>query len=484
MNTFKKAAVFSLGMMPSLFFLIYFFILWHYGDTVLPGWLFPLGLFFFILQLIFATKLVWWWEKSARVIYQEEEESLMRLFARFESRDVQQQISSLLNNIKGVQKNEIWLMRAETDTFLSFELLEQIAGEWTPVKGATMTISKSGIFYDDMLKRNMLLPKSHYPAPFHTVIVFPLRDSENDIVGLWVIYHQRPENIDISERAGMMLVFIQHILEYELRLRIYRAEMETAIARSSNPSYHDSFQSAQAGKTFHLLATILHEIRTPVAKINNFITLLSHHSEQIRKDAARNIHLVMEELSEKIAKIEMYKTIVSAPSTTGKHTLLIDSLRFAHSFAQKMKEKTRVPVYFSFNDSNGQMNRNFVNVRVAGSPELLAIALRELIENACLHTAGGQVNVFAGLQKLTGGAEYAVIAIVNSGHIPPETLEKITRFGNASDFMLHTQEGSGRLGMGLFLVYSAISQMGGSLNIQNGENNRVIVVLRLPVVKT
>ena len=115
------------------------------------------------------------------------------------------------------------------------------------------------------------------------------------------------------------------------------------------------------------------------------------------------------------------------------------------------------------------------NIQIEGDTEKIAIALRNLIENAILfNKPGGRVNVKA--ERIPG---YVKLTVSDTGvGIPQEELEKVfQRFYQVEQHLIRRHNG---MGLGLSIARDMIKMHGGKITADSREQLGSIFTIFLP----
>jgi two-component system sensor histidine kinase KdpD len=122
--------------------------------------------------------------------------------------------------------------------------------------------------------------------------------------------------------------------------------------------------------------------------------------------------------------------------------------------------------------NEGEHNLHLLSV--AGDPELLRLALAQLIENACKYSQSGSV-VKVSMQAVEGSV---VIRVRSHSHIPQEERSRIFDRFYRGQYSLNTTPGTG---LGLDIARKIILAHGGTLALEDTSEDEAIFRITLPV---
>ena len=228
-------------------------------------------------------------------------------------------------------------------------------------------------------------------------------------------------------------------------------------------------QEALLASQNSLLANASHELRSPLTRIRMGIELLgASASATFKTEIERNIT----ELDQLIEEILLASQLDARDADLGT-VEFVDLLGLAAEDCARVDaelEVQRAPV------APAHVNDRWPSPSawpVQGVAKLLRRAVRNLLENARRHAAGG-ITMTLGM---AGGQ--AVIRVCDCGHgVPPELRERIFepfyRLPGAT-------ERDGGVGLGLALVKSIALRHGGTVTCENRPDGDACFVLQLPL---
>jgi two-component system OmpR family sensor kinase len=208
-------------------------------------------------------------------------------------------------------------------------------------------------------------------------------------------------------------------------------------------------QAMEAERSFS--ANAAHEMRTPVA-----VALAQAQLLAARLDPASPERREAEEMAAGLkrlgARLEKLLQLARAEAGVALRREPVDLLVPLHLLVEEFASRPDVGDRLRFDDAGLQ------HLAVAGDLDALAIALRNLIENALRHGAGDSPVEVAVLPQ--GG-----VRVVNAGPVvPPERLAALTRRFVSGD--------RGGFGIGLSIVQAIAGQLGGSLALRSPASGR------------
>jgi signal transduction histidine kinase len=227
--------------------------------------------------------------------------------------------------------------------------------------------------------------------------------------------------------------------------------------------------AAELGKSEILktdfISNVSHELKTPLAIIQNYATLLQNENLDLetRKKHAKTLQSASRRLSDlitnilKLNKLENQELKPEIQKFNLTETLTETVLQYEELIETKRLELTC----------------DFEEILITSSPSYLEIVWNNLLSNAVKFTeTGGKIGVSLGFDK-----GKAVVKITDTGcGISPETGSKIFEKFYQGDTS-HAQEGNG---LGLALVKKVIDLLGGeiSVNSELGKGSTFTIVLK------
>jgi two-component system, OmpR family, sensor kinase len=242
-----------------------------------------------------------------------------------------------------------------------------------------------------------------------------------------------------------------------------------------------------------LLADASHELRTPVTSLRGNAAFARRHGADaelladLEADAERLARLVEDLLAlereagaelpgEEVDLEEVVAAVVDAPGIELGESPLLDALAAADTGAALDRPGADGPAVDGTVEPVGGPRvvvGDTAPLVVRGQPGPLARALRNLVENACVHgPVDGEVRV-----SLTRRGDEAVLAVSDDGTgIPPDQAASAPRrFWRGPDAAAGGRPGSG---LGLAIVAATAARHGGRLEIAGAT-----VALALPLVR-
>ena len=222
------------------------------------------------------------------------------------------------------------------------------------------------------------------------------------------------------------------------------------------------------------LATLAHELRSPLAPLANMLEILKRAGGD--PDVVQRAHEVMERQLGQL--IRLVDDLLDLNRITHNRLELRHSDVELSSVIHQAVEACR-----PFADSAGHDLRVTLPaepIHVRADPARLAQVVGNLLNNSCKYTRpGGKIWVNAECR----GAE-AVLTIKDTGiGIPPDKLDSI--FDMFTQVGRSTERAHGGLGIGLTLVKRLVQMHGGSVEAHSdGEGHGSEFVVRLPIVVT
>ena len=199
------------------------------------------------------------------------------------------------------------------------------------------------------------------------------------------------------------------------------------------------------------ISNVSHEIKTPLAVIQNYVKLLQDNklSEDKRNEILNNLIMQTKKLSElitnilKLSKLENQQIVAEMEEINLTELLSVSILQFEEILEQK----------------NLELNCDLDDIKIISSKSLLEIVLNNLISNAIKFTSQGTINI--SLKEKDG---YSIIKVQDSGcgmtkEVGEHIFDKFYQ-GDTS----HSSEGNG---LGLALVKKVIDIIGGEIFVES-----------------
>ena len=230
-------------------------------------------------------------------------------------------------------------------------------------------------------------------------------------------------------------------------------------------AFHKAMEVDRMKSDFIAIAS--HELRTPLGLILGHGSFLYDSATPDQKDdidtilkSATRLKAIIEDFSN-VEKLEYGLTRLRRGEVQ-LSKLIRETTNSFRDFAQEHK------VYLEIEHVDE-------NITIEGDSEKIAIALRNLIENAILfNKKGGQVNIKANL--IPG---YIKIAVSDTGvGIPKDELQKVfQRFYQVEKHLIRCHNG---MGLGLSIAQDMVKMHGGKITADSRENLGSIFTIFLP----
>lgn len=217
------------------------------------------------------------------------------------------------------------------------------------------------------------------------------------------------------------------------------------------------------------IANASHELSTPLTSISNQIEV----SLQREREAA-DYRRVMKSVHQDVLQMsQLTKALLEFAKASGKpggieiSAIRIDEILFRLP-AEMTKAKRKCTVLLEFDDLPAEENK----LLVLGNEQLLFIAIKNLVSNACKYSDNGQALVNLSIRN-----EEAVIAVSDKGKgIPSREFERIFQpFHRGGD--AHANEG---FGLGLSLASRIIKLHKGKIEVSSVLHEGSTFTVRLP----
>ncbi|MCU0104941.1 HAMP domain-containing histidine kinase [Acholeplasma vituli] len=215
------------------------------------------------------------------------------------------------------------------------------------------------------------------------------------------------------------------------------------------------YEKQQEQKKKHLIMTINHEIKTPLAVMKGMVEGMIDGVGRY-KDKEKY-------LKELLVQIETIHTITQDLTYSLK---LEDKLRPNEVVNTEVFETLLTPMMELAKQRKIKLIKSFEKGELLMSEELLSILLTNIVKNALLYTTNAMVKV-TGEQR---GTHY-VLSVRNAGHIPEAEIEKLFN----SFYRMNTQSEKGS-GLGLFIVKQICELYGYTYTLFNDGDDVVIKI--------
>jgi signal transduction histidine kinase len=203
------------------------------------------------------------------------------------------------------------------------------------------------------------------------------------------------------------------------------------------------------------ISNVSHEIKTPLAVIQNYATLLQDNTlnEETRKDYAKTLIFASKRITDLITNILKLNKLENQEIQEKHH-----EFNLTEALANSVVEFESI-----IENKNIELNCNFDDVIIFSSQSLLEIVWNNLISNAIKFTPeGGKIEV--SLKKIDNNVE---VKVADTGcgmtnEVGQKIFEKFYQ-GDTS----HATQGNG---LGLALVKKVIDILGGEISVQSQVN--------------
>lgn len=274
---------------------------------------------------------------------------------------------------------------------------------------------------------------------------FPLRTSDDVAVGTLCVIDYEPRELDGSTRAAM-----EHLRD--LTVRFLRSRGEAIVHRSAS----------EAKSSF--LANIGHEIRTPLTAVLGYAEIISEQTgipgfdpretaQTIRRHGRHLLDLINDMLE--MAKLEAGRVepeiIDCAPAEV-----------FGDCIELLEREAQRKQIFLELSIDDG------VPDVISSDPTRLRQAALNLLSNAIKFTEEGGVTVRLSFEPDGAGGGTLSVTVTDTGTgISPDALDRLRQFRAFSQADISTTRQHGGSGLGLSIVHSIATVLGGGLRIES-----------------
>lgn len=209
-------------------------------------------------------------------------------------------------------------------------------------------------------------------------------------------------------------------------------------------------------KTVELIATVSHEIRSPLTTIKGFTKTLLDRWDRLTDDTKRDMLLAINADADRVTRL-LTELLDVSRLEAGKLTLHkrpVDLRELAAETVEKIA---------------GRSDRHEVTItgddllEVMGDPDKLRQVVANFVENALKYTEGGRVTV-----TLAHDAGWGRLAVTDSGPGIPERRQKAI----FEKFTRHEVPGSpSGTGLGLYICKGLIEAHGGRIGVTSSEDS-------------
>jgi two-component system sensor histidine kinase KdpD len=220
------------------------------------------------------------------------------------------------------------------------------------------------------------------------------------------------------------------------------------------------------GSRLELIASVAHELKTPVAAVRGAVAALRDDNEVDDETRERLLGVV----DDAAAQLERLVDDLLLAGRLDAERLAVEIVRCdAHDIAARVVEAARATLP---PDTSIELSVPIGLRAAAADPERLRQALANLVGNAVAHAAGsGRVRV-----NMDEIDERLRIAVSDDGPgIPPEDHERVfERFQRG-------RTGAPGSGLGLYLARGLVEAMGGTVSLESAPDRGSTFTLELPL---
>jgi two-component system sensor histidine kinase KdpD len=245
-------------------------------------------------------------------------------------------------------------------------------------------------------------------------------------------------------------------------IALERVRMEEAANRADAARQSEEFKST-------LLDAIAHEFKTPLTSIKAASTSILADAKELSPQL-QELAAIIDEETDRMSQL-VTEAVRMSQIDAGKVRLERESLDVAQLLARVLEHFASLAAGRAL-----RLNPSPDLPRVSADPELLSLALRQLIDNALKYSPpGSPINVVADLE-----GDRVVVRVMDRGPGIPERereriFDKFYRRGGVRDRVPGT-------GLGLYIAREIVRTHGGDLWIEGapGEGSEFCVALPLP----
>ena len=270
-----------------------------------------------------------------------------------------------------------------------------------------------------------------------------------------------------------------------------------AFSISIAPTYDNNHASSGAVAVFHdiseqkavqrerneFVSTASHEMRTPVAAIEGFLSMATNPNLATVDERAKTFITKAHESSLHLGRL--FQDLLSVTKIEDKHLNekrqifnLNDLVKQITTEMEVIAAKKKLKIVASFTQASGNNEKVIAPmVNVEADPERLREVISNLIDNAIKYTMSGQIDV-----KVITNDDFATVSIHDTGiGISVEDQKHLfEKFYRANNSM--TRE-IGGTGLGLFIARNLIEHYGGRIWVESRPNQGSTFAFSLPIKK-
>ncbi len=220
-----------------------------------------------------------------------------------------------------------------------------------------------------------------------------------------------------------------------------------------------------------LIASISHDIRTPLTSIKAYVEGLLDHVANTPEKEERYLRVIQKKADVLERLIE--QLLLLTKMDLGEKALPLEPLQLEELTAEFIEENR-----FAWEKKGASFHMNLeADVPIKGSPLLLERVIENLVTNSIKYKTEDMVEISISLAK--EGNE-AVLTIADDGQgVPEEDLSRLQEaFYRTDKARSRTDNGSG---LGLAIVRRATTLMKGQVEIENAKPHGLVVRVRLPI---
>lgn len=222
-----------------------------------------------------------------------------------------------------------------------------------------------------------------------------------------------------------------------------------------------------------LIASISHDIRTPLTSIKAYVEGLLDHVANTPEKEERYL-LVIQKKADVLERL-IEQLLLLTKMDLGEKALPLEPLQL-EQLTEEFIEENRL----TWEKKGAHFHMDLAqDVPIAGSPLLLERVIENLVTNSIKYKTQDMVEISVSLEKV--GNE-AILAIADDGQgVPEEELSRLQEaFYRTDKARSRTDNGSG---LGLAIVRRAAALMKGEVEIKNAEPHGLVVRVKLPMNK-
>jgi PAS domain S-box-containing protein len=243
-------------------------------------------------------------------------------------------------------------------------------------------------------------------------------------------------------------------------------------------------QRKQEKQRADFISTASHEMRTPVAAIEGYLSLALNEKVSKIDEKARSYLEKAHSSTEHLGKL-FQDLLTSAKAEDGRltsHPTAVNVTEFTVQLVEDLRfsaEKKGLALELQSSTLHQGSQKNIVPVYYAKvDPDRLREVITNLFDNAVKYTDVGKITI-----GITGNAEVVQFSITDTGHgIPkadiPHMFQKFYRVDNSATRTI------GGTGLGLFICRKIVELYGGKIWVESEENKGSTFYINLPRLDT